>query len=82
MVRIRLTRTGRRNLAAWRVGVFDARTRRDGRAIEYLGNYDPHQERDEDKITVNAERVQYWLKKGDQPSRTVASLLRKVGVRP
>ncbi|MDP6438748.1 MAG: 30S ribosomal protein S16 [Candidatus Brocadiia bacterium] len=80
MVRIRLTRTGRRNLAKWRVGVFDARTRRDGRPIEYLGHYDPHQEKDEDKIHVNVERAQYWLKQGAQPSRTVSSLLKKASV--
>jgi ribosomal protein S16 len=32
-VRIRLTRMGRKNLAQWRVAVFDARTRRDGRYL-------------------------------------------------
>jgi len=80
MVRIRLTRTGRRNLARWRVGAFDAKTRRDGKAIEHLGYYDPHKENDQEKLTVNKERVQYWLSKGAQPSRTVASLLKKTGI--
>lgn len=80
MVRIRLARTGRKNKAYWRIGAFDARTRRDGRAIEYLGSYDPHQEKDEDKVQVNRERVEYWLGKGAQPSETVAQLLRKQGL--
>lgn len=80
MVRIRLTRTGRRNKAYWRVGAFDAHTRRDGRPIEYLGSYDPHQEKPEDKLQVNKERVEYWLSKGAQPSETVAKLLEVQGI--
>jgi len=80
MVRIRLTRTGRTNLARWRVGVFDARTRRDGRPIEYLGYYNPHKEKDEDKLSINQERLRHWLSKGAQPSRTVASLAKKAGI--
>jgi small subunit ribosomal protein S16 len=80
MVRIRLTRTGRRNKPYWRVGAFDARTRRDGRPIEYLGSYDPHQEKAEEKLTVDKERVQYWLSKGAQPSETVAKLLKVQGI--
>jgi len=80
MVRIRLTRIGRRNLAKWRVGVFDAHTRRDGRPIEYLGNYDPHATDDVNKVRVNVERAKYWIEKGAQPTRTVRSLLRIAGL--
>jgi small subunit ribosomal protein S16 len=80
MVRIRLTRVGRRNEAYWRVGAFDSRTRRDGAPIEYLGSYNPHKEKDEEKVVVNRERVEYWLSKGAQPSETVANLLRKQGI--
>ena len=80
MVRIRLTRVGRRNLSRWRIGAFDQRTRRDGRPIEYLGSYNPEAEKDEDKVSVNLERVQYWLALGAQPTSTVASLLKKAGM--
>ncbi|MGD2174340.1 MAG: 30S ribosomal protein S16 [Candidatus Brocadiaceae bacterium] len=80
MVRIRLTRCGRRNSAYWRIGAFDKRTRRDGEPIEYLGSYDPHQEKDEDKISVDKDRVEYWLSVGAQPSDSVADLLRRAGV--
>ncbi|MHC4480273.1 MAG: 30S ribosomal protein S16 [Planctomycetota bacterium] len=80
MVRIRLARCGRRNRAHWRIGAFDSRTRRDGKPIEYLGSYDPHQEKDEDKVTVDRERVEYWLSQGAQPTDTVAQLLRKQGI--
>jgi small subunit ribosomal protein S16 len=80
MVRIRLTRCGRKNKAYWRIGAFDSRTRRDGEPLEYLGSYDPHQEKDEDKVKVDRERVEYWLSKGAQATDTVAKLLRKQGL--
>src|SRR5438552_2320087 len=40
-VRIRLTRTGKKNEGYWRIAVFDSRTRRDGRYLENTGAYDP-----------------------------------------
>ena len=80
MVRIRLTKTGRRNQPRWRVGVFDQRTRRDGRAIEYLGYYDQHAENEEDKLSVDPERVRHWLAKGAQPTQTVRNLLKQCGI--
>ena len=49
MVRIRLARAGRKHVSHWKIGVFDQRTRRDGKAIEYLGYYDPHKEKPEEK---------------------------------
>ncbi len=80
MVRIRLARFGRKNKAYWRIGAFDAHTRRDGRPIEYLGSYDPHKTKDEEKVQLDRERVEYWLSKGAQPTETVASLLKKAGI--
>ena len=80
MVRIRLTRVGRRNLQRWRVGVFDKRTRRDGKAIEYLGSYNPHEENAEEKIDVDFKRVRHWLDQGAQPTETVAKLLKQSGM--
>ncbi len=78
MVRIRLTRTGKRNAPCWRIGAFEKRTRRDGKAIEYLGTYNPHAEEPREKIKVDLERVRYWLDKGAQPSKTVAQLLSRI----
>jgi len=80
MVKIRLSRVGRKNHALWRVGVFDSRTRRDGRPIEYIGYYDPHKETVEDKFQVDKQRVEHWLSKGAQPSQTVASMIKKLGI--
>lgn len=77
---IRLSRRGRRNRPAYRVGVYDARTRRDGPPIEYVGHYDPLVEDDEQKFTLNEERISYWLGKGAQVSDTVRSFCRKRGI--
>ncbi len=77
---IRLSRQGRRNRAHYRVGVFDQRTRRDGTPIEYLGHYDPLTEEDDQKVTLDVDRVQHWIGQGAQVSDTVRSFLRKRGV--
>jgi len=79
---IRLSRRGRRNRPAYRVGVYDERTRRDGSPIEYLGHYDPFVEGDEKKVTIDEERVKYWLGQGARVTETVRSFLRKRGIQP
>ena len=65
-VRIRLLRMGKIRNPQYRIVVADARTKRDGRAIEYLGLYHPKEE--PSRIEVNSERVQHWLSVGAQPS--------------
>lgn len=74
-VRIRLTRMGRKNLAQWRVAVFDARTRRDGKYLEMLGLYLPH-EKPEKKFRLNLDRYKHWLSVGALPSPAVDRLLK------
>ena len=54
--------------------------RRDGPPIEYLGHYDPLVADDEAKVTIDTERVEYWISQGADVSDTVASFLRKRGV--
>lgn len=76
-VRIRLMRMGKIRNPQYRIVVADARTRRDGRAIEYLGIYHPKEE--PSRIEVNSERVQYWLSVGAQPSEPVIAILSKTG---
>lgn len=79
-VRIRLKRVGRKNRPAYRIGVFDTRSPRDGKAIELLGHYDPQVEDKEKKFDLDEERVRYWLSVGAKPSETVASFLRTRGL--
>ncbi|HXG48568.1 MAG TPA: 30S ribosomal protein S16 [Methylomirabilota bacterium] len=75
-VKIRMKRVGAKNQPVFRVVVADSRSPRDGKCIEEIGTYQPLKKGD--NFTVNAERVQYWLSKGAQPSDTVASFLRKL----
>jgi small subunit ribosomal protein S16 len=72
-VRIRLKRTGTRNCACFRIVVCDARSSRDGRAIETIGFYDPRQNDEK----VNVERADYWVSNGAQPSETVADIIKR-----
>ena len=71
MVRIRLSRTGRKNLASYRVVVVNNREKRDTDFIEILGFYLPSQK----QIEINEERAKYWLSVGAQPSETARYLL-------
>jgi small subunit ribosomal protein S16 len=61
----------------YRIVVADARTKRDGRAIEEIGLYHPKE--DPSRIEVKSERVQYWLSVGAQPSEPVRAILSKTG---
>ncbi|MFP4028052.1 MAG: 30S ribosomal protein S16 [Candidatus Brocadiia bacterium] len=80
MVRIRLTRTGRKHVPRWRIGVFEKKTRRDGDAVEYLGYFNPTIEEGEERLQVDTERAEYWLSKGAQPTETVGKLLEEAGM--
>ena len=74
-VRIRLKRIGTTNTPAYRIVVADSRSPRDGRFIEEIGTYQPVKK--SDNFTVDVERADYWMKRGAQPSDTVASFLKK-----
>jgi small subunit ribosomal protein S16 len=77
---IRLSRQGRRNRPHFRLGVFDSRTRRDGAPVEYLGHYDPLAADQEKQVTLDAERIQYWLGQGARVTETVRSFLKRKGI--
>lgn len=79
-VKLRLTRFGRLNHPTYRVCATEASFKRDGRLIETLGYYLPKAPRADDQVSLNAERIRYWLSVGAQPSETVASLIRKSGI--
>ena len=78
MVKIRLTRLGAHKKPFYRIIVADARTTRDGKAIQELGYYDPLT--DPVTIKVDAEAAKKWLADGAQPTDTVHALLKKAGV--
>ena len=79
-VRIRLKRLGRRHHPTYRLTAVDGRSPRDSKVIEELGAYDPMNAADERRVSLNRERIEYWLGVGAQPSDTVRRLLEKAGI--
>jgi small subunit ribosomal protein S16 len=77
MLRIRLSRTGKKRQPSYRVVVADVDARRDGRIVERLGHYNPLVDPIEYKIDEG--RALYWLSVGAQPSDAVRRLLEKQG---
>jgi small subunit ribosomal protein S16 len=76
-VKIRLLRMGKIRNPQYRIVVADSRTKRDGRAIEFVGIYQPKEH--PSVMQVKSERVQYWLSVGAQPSEAVQRILEKTG---
>ena len=76
-VKIKLKRLGRTRVPTYRIVVADARTKRDGRAIEEIGKYHPKEE--PSFIEVNSERAQHWLSVGAQPTPPVMTILKITG---
>ena len=71
---------GRRHRSFFRLGAMDCRTPRDGRVIEELGWYDPNAKEPEKQLSLNRERVEYWLGVGAKPTETVAGILKRQGI--
>ena len=74
-VKIRLARHGSKKKPVYRIVVAHSQAPRDGRYIEQVGLYDPT--RSPTLIQFQAEKLAAWLKKGAQPTQTVAQLIRK-----
>ena len=72
---IRLTRTGAKKRACYRIVAIHKRKARNGRPLEYLGTYDPKP--DPAAIDIKTDRVQAWVAKGAQLSPAVRGLLRR-----
>ena len=79
-VRIRLTRVGATKQPTYRLVVADARSARDGRAIDTIGHYNPRT--DPIELVIDEAKAKDWLSKGAQPSETVKRLFKVAGVTP
>jgi small subunit ribosomal protein S16 len=75
-VSIRLRREGTTNSPYYKIVVADARSPRDGKFIEIIGNYDP--KKAGHNANIDLARVDYWVGNGAQPSETVASIIRNL----
>jgi small subunit ribosomal protein S16 len=76
MLKLRLTRGGRKRQPSYRLILIKSDSRREGRPIENLGYYSPLTR----QFVVNIERVKARLSQGAQPTQTVNNLLIKAGI--
>ena len=74
MVKIRLKKMGRKKLPVYKIVVSEAMSKRDGKAVDILGTYNPKSK----ELQLDVEKVKEWLAKGAQPTDRVASLIKKV----
>ena len=77
-VRIRLARHGAKKKPFYRIVVADGESPRDGKFLEKVGTYDPL--KDPVEVSLNPDRIKYWIDKGAIPSDTVKSLFKKEGL--
>ena len=77
MVTIRLSRGGSKKRPFYHLTVTDSRSARDGRYLERVGFFNPLARGQEERLRVEAERVQFWLDKGATTSDRVQSLLKE-----
>ena len=78
MVKLRLTRIGRKKQPYYRIIAVDSRKKRDGAFLDRIGYYHPLE--DPAGLKIDADKALKWLRVGAQPSYTVRSLLRRQGV--
>ncbi len=75
---LRLKMFGSKKKPFYRIVAMTKSTKRDGRALEELGHYDPKKGRDQ--VALDRERVEYWLQNGAKPSETVKSIIRRLEI--
>ncbi len=76
MVVIRLRRMGSKKRPYFRVVVIDSRAARDSSFVEVLGHYDPRAK--PEKLVINRERLDHWVKVGAQPSDSIRTLVNRL----
>ena len=74
MLKIRLKKYGRKRQASYRIVAIPSESKRDGRAVEELGFYNPHTK----ETNLNVARINVRIGQGAQPTRTIQNLLKKV----
>ncbi len=74
-LKIRLSRFGTKNEPHYRVVVAEARSRRDGDAVEQLGAYNPRSKGN--PLSIKLDRVDYWISKGAKPTDTLNAMIKR-----
>lgn len=75
MVTIRLSRSGAKKRPFYHLTVTDSRNSRDGRFIERVGFFNPVARGQEERLRIDADRIEYWKGQGAQLSDRVAKLV-------
>jgi small subunit ribosomal protein S16 len=78
MVKIKLRRVGATKQPSYRLVVADSRNARDGAFVDIIGHYNPRSQPED--LVIQEDKAIDWLKKGAQPTDTVARLLTKAGI--
>lgn len=74
MLKIKLTRKGKRNQPSYRIVVVEAKSKRDGKYVESIGHYNPLTE--PATVEYDKKRLNYWILRGAQPTKTVRNLVK------
>ncbi|MDI7775684.1 30S ribosomal protein S16 [Asticcacaulis sp. EMRT-3] len=80
MLKIRLSRGGSKKRPYYTIVIANVTAARDGKFIEKVGTYNPMLPKDAQRVTLKAERIAEWLKKGAQPTDRVARFLAQEGL--
>ena len=76
MLKVRLKRTGKKRSPFYRLVIMENTFRRDGRAIDEVGYYNPITKQSK----FDGEKIKKWLKNGAKPTQTVFNLLKKANI--
>jgi small subunit ribosomal protein S16 len=78
MLKIRLSRVGKKKRPSYRVVIADSRAPRDGAFVEIIGHYNPLT--DPSTIAIDEEKALKWIRQGARPTERVAILLAQLGI--
>jgi len=78
MVKLRLSRFGHKNSPFYRIVAANAKSKREGNALDYVGTYDP--KANPNKITLDKRKIEAWLKDGAIPTAIVKDIFIKEGI--
>jgi len=83
MLKIRMSRGGAKKRPVYKIVIADSRKPRDGRFIEKVGFFNPLLPKDKkERLSLDIERIKYWLEKGAKPSDRIARFLGEANVIP
>lgn len=77
-LKLRLTRMGSKKKPFYRIVAVNSENKRDGKALEIIGYYNPMTEPAD--IKIDPEKLKKWMDRGAKPSSTVRSLIKKAGL--